>query len=168
MQAEQAGESAGRGMFQTLTHIARTEGLPALYSGCAITMTGVAPYAGLKFGTYELLKTLMRERLGVEEADLPGIGRVACGSFAGVLAYSFVYPFDVVRRRMQTHSGSKPLYSGVFDAFSTIARTEGIRKGLFRGLSLNYIRVAPNVAIEMSVYDIIKGFLISPSSTGMA
>ena len=123
-------------------------------------MVGVAPYAGLKFGTYELLKATMVERMGVEnEKDLPGYARVACGSFAGILAYSFVYPFDVIRRRMQTHTGSKPLYNGVVDAFVTIGRTEGIRKGLFRGLSLNWVRVAPNVAIEMTVYDTLKDMI---------
>jgi hypothetical protein len=74
MQAESGSanpEAAKRGMWQTLTHVFRMEGVGALYSGCYITMVGVAPYAGLKFGTYELLKAQMQEYLGVEEKEVP-------------------------------------------------------------------------------------------------
>ena len=35
-------------------------------------------------------------------------------------------------------------------------REEGLRRGLYKGLSLNYIKTLPNVAIYMSVYDAIK------------
>lgn len=62
-----------------------------------------------------------------------------------MLAQTVVYPFDVVRRRMQTHSGAEPLYRGPIHALRTIAREEGIRGGLFRGLSLNYLKTMPNV-----------------------
>ena len=78
-----------------------------------------------------------------------------------MLAQTAVYPLDVVRRRMQTHEGAKALYAGPLDALRTIAREEGIRHGLFRGLSLNYLKTMPNVAIYMSMYDIIKLRLLS-------
>ena len=75
-----------------------------------------------------------------------------------MLAQTFVYPLDVVRRRMQT-SGATAAYSGTWDALSTIARTEGVRHGLYRGLTLNYLKTMPNVAIYMSLYDIVKLWL---------
>ena len=87
--------------------------------------------------------------------------RVTAGLVAGMLAQTAVYPLDVVRRRMQTHEGAKALYDGPIDALRTIARTEGIRRGLFRGLSLNYLKTMPNVAIYMSLYDIIKMRLVA-------
>lgn len=39
-----------------------------------------------------------------------------------------------------------------------IARGEGVR-GLFRGLSLNYVKVVPSTAIGFAVYDSLKDFL---------
>lgn len=36
------------------------------------TMIGVAPYAGLKFMTYEGFKTVLSKWKGVDERDLPG------------------------------------------------------------------------------------------------
>ena len=51
------------------------------------------------------------------------------------------------------------LYSSTLDALTTIARQEGVRNGLYRGLTLNYLKTMPNVAIYMSLYDIVKSIL---------
>ena len=67
-----------------------------------------------------------------------------------------MYPFDVVRRRFQTHPGPEPYADSVLSAFRHIFKTEGAKRGLYRGLSLNYIKTIPNVAIYMSLYDVIK------------
>ena len=55
------------------------------------------------------------------------------------------------------------LYSSTWDALTTIARQEGVRNGLYRGLTLNYLKTMPNVAIYMSLYDLIKAYLVAPS-----
>ena len=109
---------------------------------------------------------------------------------------TFVYPFDIIRRRqqvcsrccaylahccayrplpsshtitpihaiIQTHSGSKPLYPSVLNALYTIATKEGFQHGLYRGVTLNYIKTVPNVAIYMSLYDVIKHRLFVPAT----
>ena len=95
--------------------------------------------------------------MGISESALRPWQRVSAGALAGVVAQTFVYPFDVIRRRMQTGKLSlagRP-YAGVFDALQTISKEEGIR-GLYRGLSLNYIKTMPNVAIYMSLYDVVR------------
>jgi hypothetical protein len=80
--------------------------------------------------------------LGVEGKDqLPGWASVGSGAAAGGVSLTLVYPFDVVRRRMQTHKGGAK-YPGVFAAFKTIYATEGLVHGLYRGLSLNYVRAS--------------------------
>jgi hypothetical protein len=143
------------GVVNALATIAKHEGVPALYRGIQATMVGVAPYTGIKFGTYELMKTALRNAIGVEEKDLPSYMRAAAGASAGMFALTFVYPFDVIRRRFQTHKGGAK-YPSLWAALTTILREEGLVKGLYRGLSLNYIKTLPNVAIYMSLYDYIK------------
>lgn len=155
LQIEGAAATQYSGVADALRTIAREEGAGALYRGISATMCGVAPYTGLKFGTYELMKGFLREATGLEEQDLPAYMRVASGSTAGLFALTFVYPFDVVRRRMQTHRGGSR-YASVPEALTTILREEGVSRGLYRGLSLNYIKTLPNVAIYMSLYDVIK------------
>ncbi len=125
---------------------------------------------------------------------------LASGTFAGMLAQTFIYPLvrfwivnivgsksasfdtqtnqDVMRRRMQT---GKANYPSIFAGLRQIAQQEGIRHGLFRGLTLNYAKVVcdrgkkyipfvtphcatqtlPNVAIMMTVYDLTKKHLLA-------
>ena len=84
-----------------------------LYSGMLATCLGVAPYAGIKFGSYEAIKGALGQVASVEEKDLVPWQRVTAGAIAGLIAQTVVYPLDVVRRRMQvrvrvtpqTHAG---------------------------------------------------------------
>lgn len=142
-----------QGMLDALRKIPKEEGIRALYRGMGATNVGVGPYAGIKFASYEALKKWMSTCLGVDERDLPASARVVSGAVAGATAQTFVYPLDVVRRRMQT--GVKQ-YSGAFAALRTIALEEGISRGLYRGLTLNYLKTLPNVAIYMALYDVLK------------
>ena len=158
LQAEGLADTAYRSMADALVTIAREEGRAGLYRGVVATLSGAAPYTGLKFATYDALKRLMRSTLGVEERELPGWLRVGAGASAGLLALTFVYPFDVIRRRMQTHRGGAR-YPSLAAAFARIAREEGVRRGLYRGLSLNYLKTLPNVAIYLSLYDLLKARL---------
>ena len=97
--------------------------------------------------------------LDIKEQELPGWVRVSSGAVAGLLALTCVYPFDVIRRRMQTHQGGAK-YPSVLAAFQTIYKHEGLKAGLYRGLSLNYMKTLPNVAIYMSLYDYVKKKLV--------
>jgi len=84
-----------------------------------------------------------------------------CGAFAGASSQTVAYPLDVVRRRMQlagaVSDGYK--YSGCINTFVTVYMEDGVRKGLYRGLSINYLRVVPQVAVMFSVYELTKQYL---------
>ena len=145
------------GVLNALVTIASKEGPRALYRGITPTLGGVAPYTGLKFAAYGTAKSVAAELLESEsEETLPAWARAAAGATAGTVALTFVYPFDVVRRRFQTHPGPEPYAESVVAAFRNIWKHEGVVRGLYRGLSLNYIKTIPNVAIYMSLYDVIK------------
>jgi hypothetical protein len=108
------GESSGskrpyKHVLDALLTIGKEEGAMSLYKGMFATMVGVAPYAGLKFGTYEAMKASLGTFFGVSEADLPAVVRVACGSFSGLIAMTFVYPFDIIRRRQQVCFDDAPI-----------------------------------------------------------
>ncbi len=148
-------------MLGALRTVARERGVGALYSGVGATCVGVAPYAGLKFLSYEGLKAGAGRFFGLSEAQLKPWQRMGAGLIAGLLAQTAVYPLDVVRRRMQT--ASTTIYTSTYHALTTIAREEGVRGGLYRGLTLNYLKTMPNVAIYMSLYDIVKMRLVDSS-----
>ncbi|KAL0956687.1 hypothetical protein HGRIS_002814 [Hohenbuehelia grisea] len=116
----------------TLKIMREEGGVRALYRGLVTTAVGVAPYVGINFAAYELLRIRITP---------PGQGSVprklACGALAGSISQTLTYPFDVLRRKMQvTGMASNALgikYNGALDALTGILRTEGVR-GLYRGL----------------------------------
>lgn len=86
------------GIVPTAIEIVRTEGgLTGLYRGLVPTAVGVAPYVGLNFSTYELLRGYVTPP-GKETA----VRKLTCGALAGTISQTITYPFDVLRRKMQT------------------------------------------------------------------
>lgn len=159
VRARQAFQVDGRGAERMLPMFRRVyaeEGLAALYRGCWMSCMGGAVYSGLKFMSYDALKAQFHHLIGVKsDSELTVWQRALSGAAGGVIAQTVVYPCDVIRRRMQTAQGGTP-YKGLLHALLTIAREEGVRTGLYRGLSLNYLKTIPNVAIYLSLYDVFK------------
>lgn len=78
------------GMLGTLAIMYRTEGgLPALYRGLIPTVAGVAPYVGLNFMTYELV----RQYFTPEGDENPSaLRKLAAGAVSGAVAQTCTYP----------------------------------------------------------------------------
>ncbi|XP_030953120.1 mitochondrial carrier protein CoAc2 isoform X2 [Quercus lobata] len=95
-----------------------------------------------------------------KEAGIRGLYRGV-----GLLGQTFTYPLDVVRRQMQVQrlSASKSAeMKGTIETLVMIAQKQGW-KHLFSGLSINYLKVVPSVAIGFTVYDLMKAYLRVPS-----
>ncbi|CAD6584970.1 MAG: hypothetical protein CYPHOPRED_002903 [Cyphobasidiales sp. Tagirdzhanova-0007] len=124
---------ARMGVMGMTARIWREEGgLRGLYRGIGPTAVGVAPYVGLNFTFYELLKVYFTP------PDRPPSTwrKLSCGATAGAISQTLTYPLDVLRRKMQV-TGMKDKvdfnYNNSFDAVRTIVRMEGMR-GLYTGL----------------------------------
>jgi len=50
-------------------------------------------------------------------------------------------------------------FSTWYTTILVVVQEHGIRHGLFRGLTLNYLKVTPMVAVSFSVYETMKQFL---------
>ncbi|XP_062219142.1 mitochondrial carrier protein CoAc1-like [Phragmites australis] len=136
-------------------------GVRALYRGVGPTLMGILPYAGLKFYIYEGLKAHVPE-----DYKNSVILKLSCGAAAGLFGQTLTYPLDVVRRQMQVQSHQHdqfdgPRIRGTFQGLMIIKQTQGWRQ-LFAGLSLNYIKVVPSVAIGFTAYDTMKNLLKIP------
>jgi len=82
-----------------------------------------------------------------------------CGAIAGLLGQSASYPLDIVRRRMQTATLTGTTYSTIRSTITTVVRQEGVIKGLYKGLSLNWVKGPIAVGISFTTFDITLNFL---------
>ncbi|XP_066551601.1 mitochondrial coenzyme A transporter SLC25A42 [Amia ocellicauda] len=145
-------------MYSNILHvfvrISREEGLKTLYRGFTPTILGVIPYAGLSFFTYETLKKLHAERTG--RSHPYSYERLAFGACAGVIGQSASYPLDVVRRRMQTAGVTGHTYGTISGTIREIVAEEGLVRGLYKGLSMNWVKGPIAVGISFTTFDLMQ------------
>nr|XP_043630683.1 mitochondrial carrier protein CoAc1 [Erigeron canadensis] len=150
------------GIRNVLQSVYSEGGMRGLYRGVGPTLIGILPYAGLKFYIYEELK-----RHVPEEQQRSIMMRLSCGALAGLLGQTVTYPLDVVRRQMQVENmqvsgvGGGARHKNTWKGLTTIASEQGWRQ-LFAGLSINYIKIVPSVAIGFTAYDMMKSWLRIP------
>ncbi|XP_030629444.1 mitochondrial coenzyme A transporter SLC25A42 [Chanos chanos] len=145
-------------MYSNIMHvfarISREEGLKTLYRGFTPTILGVVPYAGLSFFTYETLKKLHAERTGRMQPY--SYERLAFGACAGLIGQSASYPLDVVRRRMQTAGVTGHTYGTITGTMREIVAEEGVIRGLYKGLSMNWVKGPIAVGISFMTFDLTQ------------
>ncbi|XP_041485262.1 graves disease carrier protein homolog isoform X2 [Lytechinus variegatus] len=142
------GERKYKGIIHTFYTIWHHEGhFKALYRGVTPTLIGMIPYAGAAFYTYETTKIFLltkgppqfskpipnnpTERILIIPANL------CVGGIAGAIA-------QTITRILQN--------------LKTVYGEHGFL-GLYRGLSINYIRAIPAAAISFTVFEKMKAFL---------
>lgn len=91
----------------------------------------------------------------------------ACGSVAGAIGATAVYPIDLVKTRMQNQRKVSPneiLYKHSVDCFKKVIRNEGVL-GLYRGLLPQLVGVAPEKAIKLTMNDLMRSILTKKDGT---
>ena len=102
------------------------------------------------------------------QTALTSLYNFGCGSIAGAIGATFVYPIDLVKTRMQNQrtgktplapaSGEVRLYRNSWDCFLKVIRNEG-GIGLYRGLLPQLVGVAPEKAIKLTMNDLVRSLL---------
>jgi len=152
-----------RGMMGTILTICKEEGPRALYNGIVPGLQRQVAFCCIRIGLYDSVKGFYMDQFSQGGTRELGAGqnvalRIMAGITTGGLAVTCAQPTDVVKVRMQAQSGA-PIYSSSFNAYRTIAQTEGV-KGLWRGVLPNIARNAIVSAAELVSYDLIKETII--------
>jgi solute carrier family 25 thiamine pyrophosphate transporter 19 len=136
--AAQGNEKVYSSLFTSIREIAQQEGPSGFYRGVSAGVGQIVPYMGILFAVYETL------RQPVADLKLPlGAGDVLTGGIASVTAKTIVFPFDLIRKRLQVQGPTRekyvhkniPVYKGVFRTMREIVKNEG-KRGLYRGLTV--------------------------------
>lgn len=129
------------------------EGLRCFYKGYIPNILGIVPYAGIDLAVYETLKKKYINKYQAKNSQPGMLLLLACGSASCTLGQVCSYPLALVRTRLQAQEkapkGAEGTMSGVF---RDIVQREGFR-GLYRGITPNFIKVIPAVSISYVVYE---------------
>lgn len=152
-----------RGVAHGVRLILRHEGVRGLYRGGWSGVVGAIPFEGVQFGCYEYLKASCQEqqwpafRWPEGKRELDGLDFFVCGSVAGAIAQTVAYPFDTIKKRLQTQQRQpvRAAYRGMCDCFRRVVREEGAM-ALYRGTVPNLARIVPYAAVMFSTYEMTK------------
>ncbi|XP_027232971.1 calcium-binding mitochondrial carrier protein SCaMC-2-B isoform X3 [Penaeus vannamei] len=135
--------------------IYKMEGVKSFYRGYIPNILGIIPYAGIDLAIYETLKKSYMEQYS-DGRNPSVLAIIACGAFSSSCGQVASYPLALVRTRLQAQViapgvvHNQPItMSGLF---RHIIAKEG-PTGLYRGITPNFMKVAPAVSISYVVYE---------------
>jgi hypothetical protein len=157
-----------RGPFDALHKIVSGHGVQGLYRGFAVTAWRELPAFGLYFAAYDCIKdsvsNVLSSRGGLlgknDDSNLHLWAASSLGGgLSGALTWAIIYPFDVIKTRIQTSPLDTPLEERrISFVFQHILQENGWRF-FFRGLSVTLLRAFPVNAIIFPVYEVTLEYL---------
>ncbi|XP_073752316.1 mitochondrial adenyl nucleotide antiporter SLC25A24-like isoform X2 [Callorhinus ursinus] len=133
----------------------KQEGVRTFFKGYIPNLLGILPYAGIDFAVYELLKNYWLEHHVAESIDPGIIILLGCSTLSHTCAQIATFPLTLIRTRMQVQAlEEKGTTTSMFHLIQEIFNNEG-KRGFFRGLTPNIIKVLPAVGISYVVYEIV-------------
>lgn len=156
-------------ILDTMCHAFKNEGgVKALYRGMSATLIAMIPYNACNFYTVDSSKRIAlksypqvfgKKDPKTGELTLKTQSRLLFAAISAAIANTVGYPLDVTRRRMQLallSSDTARFSENAFKTLKLIYQENGIAKGLYRGLSINYLRVVPLFAVQYAMNDTMK------------
>lgn len=154
------------GLLQGMAKVARQEGILALQSGLVAALWHQAAQNGTRLGIYPYIQTACQKIVHGENFDKAPhsfLLNIAAGAISGIIAAVVSSPFYMVKTRLQAQSksnlgaaktgvGKQHAYTGVWNALTTIYRTQGT-KGLFHGVESAMQRTAVGSSTQLASYD---------------
>lgn len=177
--AEQKRKKAYTGFTNAVTSIVKTEGAGALFKGLTPTLGQIAPHAGIQFAVYRFFTDTVFNKIpyfqrqaslhSVVESSL--LSNLLAGSIAGFVSKTAIYPFDLVKKRLQIQgfqqyrkSFGKQMYcNGLLHCVKLTITMEGFL-ALYKGYAPSMLKAVLVSAMHFAVYDEIKHMFLKIKS----
>lgn len=151
-----------RGPMHAMDSILKSNGIVGLYRGLACTLWRDIPAFGLYFTIYDTIKdsvTAFSQRSIIQsnQRKKQPINSWAVSAFAGgcsgAFTWAFIYPFDVIKSRIQTLPIDTPIEKRRIQYIGRRIVLDHGWKCLFRGLGVTLLRAFPVNGIIFPVYE---------------
>ncbi|XP_026331461.1 S-adenosylmethionine mitochondrial carrier protein homolog [Hyposmocoma kahamanoa] len=132
----------------------KTGGFKDIYRGLSAVATTSVPTSALFFVCYETTKSMLLPHVATQYA--PFVHMLAA-SVGEVCACVIRVPTEIAKQRKQTYVGKnvKSNFSILLEAY----KTEGFRRGVYRGFLSTVLRDLPFSFIELPVWEMLKTFV---------
>ncbi|XP_037976191.2 mitochondrial thiamine pyrophosphate carrier [Plutella xylostella] len=173
--AEQKTKKAYKGFSHALATMIKTEGARSLFKGLLPTLAQIAPHSGIQFAIYKLFtdniltKVAFFQRPTTLSSTVEStlVANLISGSIAGFVSKTAIYPFDLVKKRLQIQGfqehrsgfGKQMYCSGVLHCVKLTINNEGFL-ALYKGYGPSMCKAIYVSALHFAVYDEIKHFLM--------
>lgn len=168
LQVQHHGRGGTGGLYTGPVHVARSiyssYGITGLYRGWCVTAWREVPAFGAYFALYDIFKDSLScffaKRAGITVTEMASQNHTAAwassalaGGTTGALTWIMIYPFDIIKTRIQTAPMDTPLENRrLMRVGGDIIRKEGV-SALFRGLNVTIMRAFPVNSIVFPVYE---------------
>lgn len=129
-----------------------------LFRGLGATLCREIPGGAVYFGTYESSLCLLSS--GKKREEIHPLAFLASGSIAGISFWTFIFPFDSAKSRIQV-GGTVAVDESLFTTMKVMVREEGVMS-LYRGLGITLVRALPANAILFGSYEFVNHLLKNP------
>jgi solute carrier family 25 iron transporter 28/37 len=148
--------SISAGVSQSLSRVASTEGMYALWRGVNSVAFGAGPAHAIYFTTYEKVKRLLIEEDSMKIHDMPlkhhPFASALAGTVATIASDAVMNPFDVIKQRLQVYGST---YKGVIDCARSLIRTEGFW-AFYVSYPTTLMMTIPFQSIHFSTYEYFR------------
>lgn len=145
--------------FRVFADIVRGEGVRGAFAGLSALLARDIPFNFIFFGAYRAYSFLLQRLSGrVSHEDLHELEIFLAGGLAGSTAWTFVFPFDSIKSRMQVaalREASGSASRGAVDVLRGILAEGGLPL-LFRGWSAAVLRAFPANAALFLGYEVAQ------------
>ena len=132
-----------------------------LFRGMGVTFWRETPAFGMYFATYDTIKARVENLLEDKDDHHPipthahaWAASALAGGISGAWTWAIIYPFDVIKSRIQTSPLERHLQKGMWTVARELVRENGWRY-MFRGLGVTLVRAFPVNAIIFPVYEFV-------------
>ncbi len=162
IQAASGAKQMYKGPIDACVSIIKNHGIfRGLYRGMGVTLWRETPAFGMYFAVYDTIKDRVESLLEEKDDDHPipshahaWAASALAGGISGASTWGIIYPFDVIKSRMQTSPLDRHLQKGMWTVGGDIIRNHGF-KHMFRGLGVTLVRAFPVNAIIFPVYEFV-------------
>ncbi|EGR34665.1 mitochondrial carrier protein, putative [Ichthyophthirius multifiliis] len=147
-------DSNNKSAISAFSNIFKQYGIKGVYKGFFITLMRETPAMFIYFGIYTKLLRDITQKYS-ENQVLVSLSPLFAGAFAGIGYWSFTYPIDTIKSKIQTDNFVGGKYKGTIDCFRQTINQQGTAQ-LFKGFGVANMRAVPVNAASFFLYENVK------------